>query len=161
MKKTMYLIGLLVTLMIVVGLVLLILDSYIIPSDWKEIEIGGFGSVKVPESWEVSVVDGFIYISSDGSGESKNILVQSQSCGYVNKHFAEIEELLWVQDEWLSNGAGIIKYEVRYKDGSSAEIFALEFTRIDTYYESTVFLCLNDSITEGMLKKIANSYVAR
>lgn len=158
MKKVMYLIGVLVILIVFVCLVLLILDPYIIPNDWQNIEIEKYGSFKVPGSWEVSIIGGYMYISSEENGESKNILVQYRDNGNINPDFAQIEELIWMWDENFSNSTGITKYQVRYKDGSSAEMLTLYFTESDVS-GSTEFLCLDDSISESTLKKIANSYI--
>ena len=160
MRKVIYLLGLLAILIIAVCLVLLILEPYIVPNDWKNVEIGGYGSFKVPESWDVSIADEFIYISSEKNGESKNILVQYRDNGKINPAFVQIEELIWMWDENFSNSTGITKYQVRYKDGSSTEMLALYFTGPDIS-GSTVFLCLDDSISESTLKRIANSYIMK
>ena len=125
---------------------------------WKTIKIENYGSIKVPENWEFSVVDGYMYISSNESGESKNVLVQFRDDVNNNKEFDDIEDFEWIVDENFSNSTGITKYKVLYKDGSSAEKFALYFTSSDDY-KSTEFICLDDSVSEDILKKIAKSYV--
>lgn len=143
--------------LICIFIVLLFLNSCGSTDNWKMIEIEGYGSIKVPEVWEFSIVDEFIYLSTEESGGSKNILVQYRANHNTNKHLAEIEESIWLQDENFSNGACVTKSEVHYQDGSSAEMFILYFTgpNID---ESTEFFCLDNSISEDTLKKIAKSY---
>lgn len=146
--------------MISIFIVLLLLFSNSCgPTDnWKMIEIEGYGSIKVPEIWKFSIVDEFIYLSSEESGDSKDVLVQYRSDKNINKHFAEIEELVWLQDENFSNGTCITKSEVHYQDGASVEMFTLYFTGPNVY-ESTEFFCLDNSISEDTLKKIAKSYI--
>lgn len=143
---------------IFIVLLLLFLNSCGQTGNWKMIEIEGYGSIKVPESWKISIVDEFIYFSTEENGDSKNILVQYRSDKNINKHFAEIEELMWLEDENFSNCTSVTKSEVHYRDGSSAEMFSLCFTGPNNY-ESTEFFCLDNSISEDILKKIANSYI--
>ncbi|MBQ9847361.1 MAG: hypothetical protein IJO58_06095 [Clostridia bacterium] len=137
---------------------LLLLCSCNSTEGWKTIKIENYGSIKVPENWEFSVVDGYMYISSNESGESKNVLVQFRDDVNNNKEFDDIEDFQDIVGEFFSNSTGITKYKVLYKDGSSAEKFVLYFTSSDDY-KSTEFICLDDSVSEDVLKKIAKSYV--
>ncbi|MBQ9957583.1 MAG: hypothetical protein IJO89_00890 [Clostridia bacterium] len=137
---------------------LLLLCSCNSTEGWKTIKIENYGSIKVPENWEFSVVDCYMYISSNESGESKNVLVQFRDDVNNNKEFDDIEDFQDIVGEFFSNSTGITKYKVLYKDGSSAEKFVLYFTSSDDY-KSTEFICLDDSVSEDVLKKIAKSYV--
>lgn len=125
---------------------------------WKTAQIGKYGSIQVPESWKISTADEFIYFSLEENGGSKDVLVQFRSDENINEYFAEIEELVWLRDENFSNSAGIMKQKAYYQDGSSAEIFALHFTGPNAY-ESTEFLCVDGSVSEDTLKKIAKSFI--
>ena len=140
-----------------VVLVLLFLNACSATDNGKTIEIKEYGSIKVPENWNFSIVDEFIYLSVDESGNSKNILVQYRTDENINNDFATIEELTWLQDENFSNGACITKNKVTYQDGTSAEMFVLCFTGPNNY-ASTEIICLDTSISEDVLRKIAKSY---
>lgn len=149
-KKTICLIGILI--------VLLFLNACGTTDNWKLIEIEKYGSIKVPKNWKFSIDDEFVYFSLEESGDSKNILVQYRSDKNINKYFAEVEELVWLQDENFSNGACITKNEVHYQDGSSVEMFSLYFTG-PKINESMEFFCLDNSISEDTLRKISKSYI--
>ena len=153
MKKLKYIFGVLAILLLVV----LLLNFFgVVPFTWKTVRTGDFGSFHVPENWDISTIDGYTYISSNKNGESKDILIQYDSGGYTNPYFDDIEELVWLQDEWFSNSAGMINYEIRYKDGSSVKIWALEFW--GSGLEFVTYFCLDDSVSEYTLKKIVNSF---
>ena len=124
-----------------VVLFLLILSSCGSIDNCKTIEIDGYGIIKVPEKWEYSMVDGFIYLSFEENGLSKHVLVQYRSDKNINDQFSDIEEFVMLKDENFSNSTGITKNEVHYLDGSSLEMFSLSFTGSDDY-KSTEFLCL-------------------
>lgn len=156
MKKRKCVFGLLIVLFLV--LLIFNLNFCGVPYNWKTVKTGEYGSFRVPESWNISVIDEYTYISSNESGDSKNILVQYASGGYTNEYFDDIEELVWLQDEWFSNSAGMINYEIRYKNGSSVKIWALEFWSLDAQFNT--YFCMDDSISEYTLKKIVNSYTA-
>ncbi|MBE6958454.1 MAG: hypothetical protein E7447_04815 [Ruminococcaceae bacterium] len=153
MKKFKYILALLSTLLLVV-LVLNLAGA--VRYSWKTVKTGDFGSFRVPESWDISIIDEYTYISLNKNGESKNILIQYASGGYTNPYFDDIEELVWLQDEWFSNGAGMINYEIHYKNGSTAQIWALEFWGLDAQF--ITYFCLDDSLSEYTLKKIVNSF---
>ena len=74
------------------------------------------------------------------------------------KDFEEIKEFVDLQDENYSNSAGIGRYKVNYQDGLSEELFSVYFTSSRDVSEHTEFLCLDTSISEEILKKIAKSY---
>ena len=96
----------------------------------------------------------------DENGDSKNILVQYSNDARVNPYFDQIEESVWLEDENYSNSTGIIKTEVHYKDGSKAEMFKLYFTFAGPNgFKSAEFFCLDTSVSENTLKKIAKSYI--
>ena len=135
-------------------LFLLILCSCNQTENWESVTLQGHGSIKVPEDWEYSVIDGFLYFSSNSSGESKNTLVQYSTGLCVNEYFCNIEDREWVIDENYSNGASVIKYKVFFEDDSSTEIYCLRFGAST----SLEFYCLDPSVSEDTLKKIANSY---
>ena len=151
MKKTIYFIS-----MIMVAS-LLFLNACGQSDNWDYVDIEGYGSIKVPASWTACAINEYIYFSSEESGASSNILVQYRSDESINEYFADIENMTWLQDENLSNGACITKYNINHQDGSSEELFALYFTGPDDY-KSTEFLCLDDSLSEETLRKIAKSY---
>lgn len=153
MKKLKYVFGILAILLVAV----LLLDFFgVVPFTWKTVKTEDFGSFRVPGNWEISTIDGYTYISSNKNGERKDILIQYESTGYTNPYFDNIEELVWLQDEWFSNGAGMINYEIHYKDGSSAKIWALEFWSSGSGF--VTYFCLDDSVSEYTLKKIVNSF---
>ena len=72
----------------------------------------------------------------------------------MNEYFCNIEDREWVIDENYSNGASVIKYKVFFEDDSSTEIYCLRFGAST----SLEFYCLDPSVSEDTLKKIANSY---
>ena len=131
MKKLKYIFGVLAILLLVV---LLLNFCGVVPYNWKTVNTGDFGRFRVPENWDISIIDGYTYISSNENGERKDILIQYASGGYTNPYFDDIEELVWLQDEWFSNSAGMINYEIRYKNGSSVKIWALEFWGLDAEF---------------------------
>ncbi len=137
--------------------VLLFLNSCSSTKNWKTVEIEGYGTLKVPENWKLSIVDDFIHFSSDESGESKDVLVQYSKPGSTNEQFDDIKDFVWLVDENYSNSAGIIKYEVLYQNGTSAEMFILYFTEINNL-EFSEFICVDTSVSEDILKKITKSY---
>lgn len=157
MKKRKCVYGLLIVLFLVL-LIFILNFCGVVPYNWKTVKTGDFGSFRVPESLEISIIDGYTYISSNENGESKDILIQYASGGYTNPYFDDIEELVWLQDEWFSNSAGMIAYEIHYKNGSSIKIWALEFWSLDAQFNT--YFCMDDSISEYTLKKIVNSYTA-
>ena len=126
-------------------------------NSWKSAEIEGYGKIDVPEGWSVSVVDGFVYFSTEKNKNVVNTLVQYRSDEKTNAYFSDIENLKWLQDENFSNSACITKYKLEYQDGTSVEMFALCFTAASNY-KSTEFLCLDASVSEEALREIAKSY---
>ena len=122
--------------------------------DVTSVDLEGYGSIKVPGDWTVSTVDGFTYFTAaDGS----YTLVQYRSDEAVNVYFSDIENMIWLKDENFSNSTGIIKYKIEYQSGVSEELFAVYFFGPDNY-ESTEFLCLNNSLPEDTLREIVKSY---
>ena len=119
---------------------------------WTSVEIAGYGSIKIPQDWTYELVDDFMYFSSEENGCSKNVLSQYRDDISINEHFSEIKDLVWLEDENFSNSASITKYQVYYMDGVSEEIFALCFTG-SSDYKSTEFFCLDNSVSESLLKK--------
>ena len=146
--------------LIALVLAVFFLNACGIPDDWKTIEIEGFGNIQVPESWEVSIKDGFTYIFSEEGGEKTNILVQywyiRDTGNKTNEIFLGIEEVVHRYGEVFSNSAYIGKSEVYYQDGSSEEMFDLEFTGPN--YDTTIFYCMDDTISEDTLRMVAKSY---
>ncbi len=134
------------------------LDSHIIPSDWQEVVMEGFGTIKVPKEWSCSVEDGFVYLFVDDNGNRKDVLVQYNGENNVNNYFSDIEIIRTVQGGIVySNGQGFSKKEIRYKDGSCQEVFVLDFVR-DTDLKQVYFYCFDSSITKSTISKIAQSY---
>ena len=150
MKKVMYFIGVIVAS-------LLFLNACGQTDNWRSVNIEGYGSIQAPEDWEVCTVDEFMYLYSKEDNDRANILVQYRSGEKVNEYFADIENMIWLQDENLSNGASVIKYHIDYQSGYSKEMFVLYFTGPDDY-KSTEFLCMDDTISEDTLREIAKSY---
>lgn len=152
MKKRMFII-----ILASILCVLLLINSCAQNDDWKTIDIDEYGKVDIPKDWTYSIVDEFLVIYSD-SNQNNIALVQYRSGETVNGDFDNVAELIFIQDENFSNSSAITKYEVHYKDGSVAERYMLYFTGPNNY-QSTEFICLDDSISEDTLKKIAKSFV--
>ena len=134
------------------------LNACNLPDNWKTIDIEGYGEIKVPKQWEVSLDNGFIYIFSAEGGDSTNILAQYRTDKNINSQLDKGLERTWLQDENFSNGTCITKYKVYCQDGTVTEMFTLSFTSLNTS-ESTEFFCLDSSVSEDILKSIAKSYV--
>lgn len=158
--------------LISIALALLLLSSCGVPDSWQTVELEGVGNFRAPETWKISIIDGFMFISSEENGESKNVLVQytySELDIYVcecytkfdtNKYFDDIKDFEGMGGVNYSNSTSVIKYRFQYKDGSTAEMFLVSF---ENFHKSGVvkeaeFLCLDDSISESILEKIANSF---
>ena len=125
---------------------------------WISARIPGYGSVKVPQNWKTTIVDGFMYFYIEENGERQNVLVQYNNDKDDNEYFSDIKGFTWLVDEHYSNSAGITKYQVSYSDGSTDELFALDFGGDE--FLDTRFLCLDNTIPETTLKIIAKSYQA-
>lgn len=120
----------------------------------KKVDIDGYGSIKVPKEWQVSVIDGFMYFSLN----EKDVFVPYQNDVFYNTYSLEIKQMTWLEGEVFSNSAHITKYRVRYKDDSTKELFVLSFTSPDVIGRHIEFICIDDSIPEDTLVKIAKSY---
>lgn len=142
-------------------LLMLLLAACNSNDSWKLVEIEGYGSIKVPKEWIVSVSDGHMYFSMENSGNNKNILVQYRSSDKnENEYFSDVKEIVSLQGEVFSNSAGITQEKIYYQDGTSAELFVLWFT--GPYdYESTEFICVDSTVSEKTLRKIARSFVMK
>ena len=156
---------------IMIIVLLIFLTSCDATENWKTIEINGYGNIKVPGNWEYSVVDGFEHFSLTDSKDNTPILIQysreddkgdtEEYDVEYNEYFADIEDMIWVYDEFYSNGTGIIKYKVCYHEGNSRELFVLELYRdipTSDVPKLTEFICVDDSVPEETLKKIAKSF---
>lgn len=156
--------------LISIALALLLLSSCGVPDSWQTVELEGVGNFRAPETWKISIIDGFMFISSEESGESKNVLVQytysewEHGKGFTkfdtNKYFDDIEVREFISGTAFSNETLVDRYRFQYKDGSTAEMFLMCFSN---FHKSGVvkeaeFLCLDDSISESILEKIANSF---
>ena len=158
--------------LISIALALLLLSSCGVPDSWQTVELEGVGNFRAPETWKISIIDGFMFISSEENGESKNVLVQYTYYEldiYVcecftkfdtNKYFEDIEVREFISGTAFSNETTVDRYRFQYKDGSTAEMFLVTFSN---FHKSGVvkeaeFLCLDDSISESILEKIANSF---
>lgn len=158
--------------LISIALALLLLSSCGVPDSWQTIELEGVGNFRAPETWKISIIDGFMFISSEENGESKNVLVQytySELDIYVyecytkfdiNKYFEDIEVREFISGTAFSNETTVCRYRFQYKDGSTAEMFLVSFSNFDRsgIEKEAEFLCLDDSISESILEKIANSF---
>lgn len=123
-----------------------------VPMDWQEVDLGDYGSARMPKDWNISTVDGFMYISSDKTEESGCILVQTSGNSGGNAYFSRIESREWMRDIHFSNGSSVTKYEIYYEDGTLGEMFCVEF------YGAPDFYCVDNSISEKTLEKIAQSF---
>lgn len=156
--------------LISIALALLLLSSCGVPDSWQTVELEGVGNFRAPETWKISIIDGFMFISSEESGESKNVLVQYTyfEWGYgkgftkfdTNKYFDDIEDHEFISGTAFSNETTVDRYRFQYKDGSTAEMFLVSFTNFHRsgIQKTAEFLCLDDSISESILEKIANSF---
>lgn len=158
--------------LISIALALLLLSSCGVPDSWQTIELEGVGNFRAPETWKISIIDGFMFISSEENGESKNVLVQYTyyeldiyECECftkfdTNKCFEDIEAREFISGTAFSNETTVGRYRFQYKDGSTAEMFLVSFANFHrSGIEKTAeFLCLDDSISESILEKIANSF---
>lgn len=125
---------------------------YGIPLDWQTVEIDDYGTIRLPKEWKISTVDGFMYITSDEREESGYILIQSYDNMEMNTYFAGIEDKEFMSDINFSNSAAVTKYKINYKNGTVGEMFCLGF------YDAPDFYCVDNSISEKTLKKIAQSF---
>ena len=125
---------------------------YGIPLDWQTVEIDDYGTIRLPKEWKISTVDGFMYITSDEREESGYILIQSYDNMEMNTYFAGIEDKEFMRDINFSNSAAVTKYKIYYKNGTVGEMFCLDF------YDAPDFYCVDNSISEKTLKKIAQSF---
>lgn len=140
---------------------LLLVSSCSSPSNWQTVAIDGYGTIKVPEDWKVSIIDDYMYFSIKKDGDEKYVLIQydKSELETSNKYFAEIKEIISIEGEIFSNSAGINKDNIVYNNGDNSLKFLLYFTRPDPYnYGDTTFICLDDSISEETLRLISNSY---
>ncbi len=142
----------------IIILLSLYLTSCGTPNNWQTVEIKDFGNMKVPENWKLSTKNGFIYFSVQEGSENKNVFAQYSNAEGINPNFAKIEKFDWLQDENFSNSTGVIKNKVFYEYGTSVELYTVYFTGSNVE-DVTEFLCLDDSVIEDTLKKIAKSYV--
>lgn len=143
---------------ILVVLLMLFLNACVSKNNWKTVEIEGYGNIKVPQEWNASVVDGYMYLSAENGNDRKSVLIQHYFDKDVNAYFSDVEEFIWLQDENFSNSAGIIKKQVHYTDGTTAELFTLYFTEPNDL-DLTEFICVDKSVPEDTLRKIAKSFV--
>lgn len=156
--------------LISIALALLLLSSCGVPDSWQTVELEGVGNFRVPETWKISIIDGFMFISSEENGESKNVLVQytyyewEHGKGFTkfdtNKYFEDIEVYEFISGTAFSNETTVERCRFQYKDGPTAEMFLVSF---ENFHRSGIdktaeFLCLDDSISESILEKIANSF---
>ncbi len=158
--------------LISIALALLLLSSCGVPDSWQTVELEGVGNFRAPETWKISIIDGFMFISSEENGESKNVLVQYTyyeldiyECECftkfdTNKCFEDIEAREFISGTAFSNETTVGRYRFQYKDGSTAEMFLVSFSNFDRsgIEKEAEFLCLDDSISESILEKIANSF---
>lgn len=128
-----------------------------IPADWPRVELEGYGSICVPEGWEVTTVDGFIYVYSNEDGERRNIFIQSGRDIKENDYFSDIDSWEELTSVLFGNGSQLYKAKINYKDGSSQEMFYLKL-QLDTVGEKIYLYCVDDSISEKTLRKIVKSH---
>ena len=119
---------------------------------WETVTIEACGEFRVPAEWEVVVEEEFLSFVSE-TGEV--LLIEYYDDGELNPQFDNVEETIWKRDVNYSNSAGIGWYEIRYKDGTSAEAVFLEFWG-DRMIE---LVCLDNAVPDKMLKKITKSFV--
>ena len=119
---------------------------------WETVTIEACGEFRVPAEWEVVVEEEFLSFVSE-TGEV--LLIEYYDGGELNPQFDNVEETIWKRDVNYSNSAGIGWYEIRYKDGTSAEAVFLKF-RGDRMIE---LVCLDNAVPDKMLKKITKSFV--
>ena len=146
---------------LIMVIILLFTSSCGIPENWNTVEIDGYGTIKVPEDWKVSIIDDYMYFSTEVNGEEKYVLIQydKSELEISNKYFSEIKDMISVQGEVFSNSASIIKKKIVYNNGDNSINFLLDFPIPNPYnYRYTTFICVDDSISEETLRKIGNSY---
>lgn len=138
---------------------LLLVSSCSSPSNWQTVAIDGYGTIKVPEDWKVSIIDDYIFFSTEINGEEKYALIQydKSELETSNKYFSGIKEFVFLYDENFSNSTGVTRNKVIYNDGSSKEMYEMYLTSSNTW-NSTVFICVDDSVSEDTLRTIAKSY---
>ncbi len=152
MKKTKsILIICLVSIFLVVS-VWLCVDLYVIPGDWQEIDIDGFGTIKVPGEWNCSVKNGFMYFSVD----QNDVLVQYIGPDKANDYFHEVVEYDSKGGINFSNSASLHKKDFMYADGQTKQMYVLRLTGQN--YDTMMFYCVDSSVSASVLRKIANSY---
>ena len=170
-KKVIFFIGIFIIFAIVAYIAINFISFKINepPENWKKIDLKEYGHIFVPEDWNFSVDDGFMYIYSEENGERKNILIQYyailDSTSNItnkyfseekNKYFSEVEDYTVLENIYMSSASAYIrKVVLHYKYGLSPEMFQLEFVGRDG---SIYFICVDDSVPEDLLKKIAYYY---
>ena len=126
--------------------------------EWKTVKIEGFGEIRIPGDWVEANDGGFLCISDGETKDGVPILIQHTTNESINSRFSTIEHREWIWDENFSNSASLTKYKAHYADGTTKELFALEFSGPDNY-ETTEFLCVSDSVSEEMLRKITKTFI--
>lgn len=130
---------------------------------WKEIELQGYGSIKVPEGWVCHIQDNEIYFVDEGVTEfsEENVHLGGYISGANNSHtssevFPEIEKVESKKGEVYSNSAyrGIKKYYIQgeWREKGHIEIYV---SRQD---EKIYMIAWDDTVSYDDLGKIAKSF---
>ena len=133
---------------------------------WKEIELQGYGSIKVPEGWVCHIQDNEIYFVDEGVTEfsEENVHLGGYIYDTHNSHtpskvFPEIEKVESTKGQVYSNSAyrGIKKYYMQgewYEKGH-IEIYA---SKLD---KEIYMITWDDTVSYDDLGKIAKSFTEK
>ena len=138
----------------------LLLSACSATAGWQTATVYSYGAIKLPADWQVTktINDGFMSISVGEGENSQYILIQYDSNGEVNPYFDDVEKRDTLYAETFSNSAFIAKEKFVYNDGTVDELFTLEFTEPKNL-DLIKFVCVDKSVSEATLRKIAKSYV--
>lgn len=134
-------------------------------NDWKTIEVFDFGTIKIPDEWYQSEYNGKVYFSDKTNDEV--CLFQSNSfagdseneTGDVESNivYDEFQNIMCTKSNVLSNSA--IYGECRVSaDGNQENKHFVEFYYSDD--SCILFISTDNSVTDDIIKKIAESYTA-
>lgn len=132
--------------------------------DWKTVEVFDSGTIEIPVEWYQSEYDGKMYFSDKTDDEV--CLFQSYSfagdsenkTGDVESNivYDEFQNIMCTKSNVLSNGATYGECKVS-ADGKLKNSLFVEFYSDDLFIQ---FISEDNSITDEIIKKIAESYTA-
>lgn len=132
--------------------------------DWKTVEVFDSGTIEIPVEWYQSEYNGKIYFSdktndevclfqsSSFAGDSENETGDVES----NIVYDEFQNIMSTKSNVLSNSAIYGECQVS-GDGNLENSHFIEFYSDDSYI---LFISADNSITDDIIKKIAESYTA-